>query len=210
MFDDRQRYDEKNLFAAISQGDEAAFTELFRRYDKRFYFFALKMLHDPVLAEEMAQEIFVKIWENREMLPGVNHPEAYLLTTAANHTINHIKKRLSEQKMLKSVAYDLRENFVSDTDEMVLLHDREALLQQALERLPKQQKRVYQLSRSGGLNYKEIAGILRISPHTVRNHLVQALHSIRCYLGEERMLSLLLACSLMLIENESRNFFPVN
>ncbi|MDP4251189.1 MAG: RNA polymerase sigma-70 factor [Bacteroidota bacterium] len=198
---DSPRYPEKELFAAISKGDEAAFTELFRRYDKRFYFFALKMIHDPVIAEDLTQEIFIKIWENRRILDTVNNPEAYLLTTAANHALNQIKKNLSEQKMLKRLAAYSRENFISNTDERLLLHDQEALLQQALERLPKQQKRVYHLSRLSGLNYEEIAGILKISPHTVRNHLVEALRSIRCYLEEEKLLSAFIACTVLLLEN---------
>jgi RNA polymerase sigma-70 factor (ECF subfamily) len=177
--------DEKSLFAAIAKGEEAAFTELFKRYDKRIYYFTLKMIKTEDLAEEITQDVFIKLWEKRETLVSVLNPEAYILTIAANHTMNQIQKHLSEKKMRQRLARLMREKFENNADELLLLHDSQTMVRQAVDKLPPQQKRVYQLSRDEGLNYDEIAGTMDISRHTVRNHLVEALRSIRQYVDDQ-------------------------
>jgi RNA polymerase sigma-19 factor, ECF subfamily len=195
-------YEEKILFAAIARGDQGAFAQLFKRYDKRIHFFALRMIKDDTLAEEITQEIFIKLWEKRSTLPEIDNPEAYILTIAANHTLNYIKKYLSAQKTLDRLAEMMREKFEADADELLLLHDSEAAVNQAIQKLPERQKQVYLLSREEGLDYEEIAKILHISRHTVRNHLVEALRSIRLYLEDQGHTSTpIIAFAILLLKN---------
>ena len=194
------QHTDHDLFRLIAGDDEAAFSELFRRYDKRIYPFVLKMIRTPVLAEEITHEIFIKIWRHREKLPAIDHPEAYILTIAARHTLDQIKKRLNENKMLRGLSASKAQSH-NDTEEKMLLRDRAALVQQAVDQLPPQQKSVYELSRLEGMNYEQIAEQLQISPNTVRNHLVKALRSIRDYMKEQDELpAVLLACAIMLMK----------
>jgi RNA polymerase sigma-70 factor (family 1) len=196
----QEQYTDHDLFHRISTGDEDAFAELFRRYDKRIYPFVLKMIRTEAHAEEITQEIFIKIWQHREKLRLIDQPEAYILTISARHTLDHIKKRLNENKMLQrfSAAQDKTHN---DTEENLLLRDKEALIWQAVDLLPPQQKAVYLLSRQQGLSYDQIAKELALSPNTVRNHLVKALQSIRHWLQQQdRLPAILLACAHLIIK----------
>lgn len=183
-------YTDQDLFQLIAQADEAAFSELFRRYDKRIYPFVLKMIKDSVLAEEITQEIFIKLWSHREKLPYIDQPESYILTIAARYTLDQIRKRINEGRMLQRLRIVLKNNTHNDTEEALLLRDSAALIQKAVNQLPPQQKAVYKLSRQEGLKYDEIASELNISQNTVRNHLVKALQYIREFLQDRNALPL--------------------
>lgn len=194
------QHTDHDLFRLIAQDDQAAFSEIFRRYDKRIYPFVLKMIRTPAQAEEITHEIFIKVWKHRDKLPAIDQPEAYLLTIAARHTLDQIKKRLNENKMLQGLSAS-KENSHNDTEEKLLLRDRAALVQQAIRQLPPQQRSVYELSRQEGMNYEQIAAQLQISPNTVRNHLVKALRFIRDYMREQDELpAALLAAALLLLK----------
>ncbi|MES1160314.1 MAG: RNA polymerase sigma-70 factor [Bacteroidota bacterium] len=194
------QHTDHELFRLIASDEEAAFAELFRRYDRRIYPFVLKMIRTEALAEDITHEIFIKIWQHREKLPGIDRPEAYILTIAARHTLDYIKKRLNENKMLQGLAAS-KEGSHNDTEDKLLGRDRAALVQQGVTMLPPQQRSVYELSRLEGMNYDQIARQLNISPHTVRNHLVKALQFLRDYLKEQDELPVtLLACALLFIK----------
>jgi RNA polymerase sigma-70 factor (ECF subfamily) len=177
-----------------------AFGELFRRYDKRIYPFVLKMIRTTALAEEITHEIFIKIWQHRANLDQVDNPEAYIFTIAARHTLDQIRRQLNESRMLQRL-FIVRQEAHNDTDETLLLRDRAALIQQAVDQLSPQQKAVYMLSRQEGMNYEQIGRQLNISPNTVRNHLVKALRTIRSYMDEKDLLpALLLAYTWIMIK----------
>ena len=183
------------LFHLIAGDNEAAFAELFRRYDRRIYPFVLKMIKSEAQAEEITQEIFIKIWRYRDKLIPIDQPEASIFTIAARHTLDQIRKRLNENKMLQRLSATMAPAH-NDTEEALLLRDKEALVQQAIELLPPQQKTVYLLSRQQGLSYEEISQEMGISVNTVRNHLVKALQSLRTWLDQQDQLPLLLvACA---------------
>ena len=188
-----EKYTDRDLFRLIALGDEPAFAELFRRYDRRIYPFVLKMIKSPILAEEITQEIFIKIWRHRESLSVIEQPESYILTIAARHTLDQIKKRLNEHKMLQRFSAGLSPTH-NEPEELLLLKDTEELIQRAVDQLPPQQKSVYLLSRQQGLSYEEIGQELKISPNTVRNHLVKALATIRIWLEQQDQLPLFLVC----------------
>lgn len=188
-----EKYTDRDLFRLIALGDEPAFAELFRRYDRRIYPFVLKMIKSPILAEEITQEIFIKIWRHRESLSVIEQPESYILTIAARHTLDQIKKRLNEHKMLQRFSAGLSPTH-NEPEELLLLKDTEELIQRAVDQLPPQQKSVYLLSRQQGLSYEEIGQELNISPNTVRNHLVKALAAIRIWLEQQDQLPLFLVC----------------
>lgn len=151
------------------------------------------MIKNPLLAEEIAQEIFIKIWRHREALHTIDQPESYILTIAARHTLDQIKKRLNENRMLQRFSAGLSSAH-NDPEELLLLKDTEELIQRAVDQLPPQQKSVYLLSRRQGMSYEEIGRELNISPNTVRNHLVKALAAIRVWLEQQDQLPLFLLC----------------
>lgn len=194
-------YTDEQLLELLKAGNEAAFTELFHRYDNRIYFFTLKMIKDEETAREITQEIFIKIWERRDRLNNIENPQAYILTIAANHTLSRIRKQLSEKKMLERLATLMKEKIENSTDDQILFRESETLVTQAVKRLPAQQQKVYHLSREQGYNYAEIAEIMDISPNTVRNHLVEARRSIRLYLEKNGDISIpLIAMAIFIMQ----------
>lgn len=191
---------DSELFRRIAGGDTIAFEELFRRYDRRIFPFVLKIIRIEAQAQELTQEIFIKLWQHREKLSAVENPEAYIFTIAVNRTLDQIKRRLNESRMLQRLAA-VRPLIHNDTEEELLLRDRAAIVQQAVDQLPPQQKAVYILSRQEGLDYDQIGQQLNISPNTVRNHLVKALQFIRTYIKDQDLLpTFLVSCILLLVK----------
>jgi len=160
-----------------------AFKCVFDTYKQRLYGYVLAVSHSPYTAEEITQEIFIKLWMCRDMLGQVENIEAYLFTIARHKTLNHLRKAAYDTRLLKELQGMMQpEN--NNVEEYSLFSEYDRIIQEALARLSPQRRLVYQLSRRQGLNYEEIAGHLKLSRNTVKNHLVEALRFIRTYLGQ--------------------------
>jgi RNA polymerase sigma-70 factor (family 1) len=191
-------HSDRDLFALIATGNEPAFAELFRRYDKRIYPFVLNMIRSESQAEDITHEIFIKLWLHRSKLPHIERPDAYILTIASRHTLDHIKSNLNQAKMAQQLSYTMANASSNVTEETLLYRQSLELVEQAVERLPEQQRKVYSLSRKEGYTNDEIAHQLNISRHTVRNHLAEALRSIRRYLNDNGQVSVTAAILVIL------------
>lgn len=163
---------------------EHSFKCLFDNYKNRVYGYVLSISHSPYVAEEITQEIFLKLWLCRDMLDQVENIEGYIFSIARNKTLNHLRKAAHNIKLLREL-----QGFMTaandNADEKALSAQYNKLVQEALVSLSPQRRLVYQLSRQQGLDHEEIALHLRISRNTVKNHLVEALRSIRNYLRHE-------------------------
>jgi len=170
-------YNQKELLLQIAGGDEQAFRVFFDLYRKRFYAVAFKMTRSDSLAQEIVQEIFMKIWQNRSMLPELINPESYFFTCLYRRIFRHYKKLALERKLLQVIAES--PGFQNITDETVIANESEKLIRMALAKLPPQQQLVFKMSKQDGLSRKQIAEKLQISPNTVRNHLAHAIQFIK-------------------------------
>lgn len=172
---------EKELFALIAQGDQAAFTKIFDHYEPRIFPFVLKITRSEMFAEEIVQELFIKLWTNRASVAEVENPRSYIFRMATNRTYNYLKmqarRTLVEEK--GSAFAILDEN---STEDFIDFKQTEETINKAVEALPDQQKKVYILSRRIGMSAEEIAVQMNISPKTVKNHLTEALRSLRMQL----------------------------
>ena len=177
---DCSRYDEKALLAKIAIGDESAFRELFDLYKEHFYAVALKMTRSDELAEDIVQEVFMHIWTKRESIMDVENPSSYFFTCVYRRVYQHYRKIALEKKLLQGVSS--RKESVNTTEEMILAHESENLLSQAIAKLPPQQQMVFKLSKQEGLSREDIACQLHISPNTVKNHLSNATKFIQVFL----------------------------
>src|SRR5688572_25550844 len=93
-------YDEKQLFIKIAEGDETAFRQIFDAYKKRLFVFVHRMVKSHVTAEELVQEIFLKLWSHRHALDKVENPNTYIFVIARNKTIDHLRKAANDKKMI--------------------------------------------------------------------------------------------------------------
>jgi RNA polymerase sigma-70 factor (ECF subfamily) len=148
------------------------------------------------MAEDIAQEVFIKIWEHRHQLEQVQSFRAYLFTTARNHTINVLKRIAWEEAAQAEVTRHFRilRAATADAEEAVLSKEYNQLLTTMLSSLPDQSQKVFHLCREEDKSYGEVASLLGISRNAVKKHMVRSMKLFRDSLGAEfiLLLSLLL------------------
>ena len=174
-------YDESALLSNVAKGDECAFRTLFEHYWDNIYGVAFAFTKSPVIAEEMVQDVFVKIWLHRDRLPQIKKFNDYLFIIARNHILTLLRKKVNEQPFSEHLLEYFQERGNNPEDQF-MCRETERLVQKAIELLPAQQHTIYCLSREQGLNQEEIAARLNISIHTVKSHMNKALQFIRNYL----------------------------
>lgn len=169
---------EKEVLVKIAGGDRHAFNLLFKHYHKYVHAFSRKITHSDSLAIEVVQDIFLKIWLNREKLVNVDSFGAYLNRLVRNHCFN-VLRQLAQEK--KSGAIHLKD--VTDVDrstiEQLDYRETESILNEAIEMLSPQQRMVYMLCHQQGHKYEEAAEKMNISHQTVHAYMKDALRKIR-------------------------------
>jgi RNA polymerase sigma-70 factor (family 1) len=179
-------YEEKALVVLVAGGDETAFHTLYSHHRDRVYTIALRLLQSASLAEDVLQEVFLKIWLGRENLPKINNFSAYLNTITRNHIYNTLRKQAYEELLLERL-FSLQMASLKGTalDDISYRELREAL-QKVVATLTPQQKRVFELSRMEGLKHEDIARQLNVSRETVKKHVSDALRMVRLQLRRFR------------------------
>ena len=184
---------ERRLVADLLEGDESAFCELYALYKDRLMWFSLKFLKSRDMAEDVFQDAFASIWQNRRFLnPNVPFGP-YVYTIVKNRILNllaGLDRELELRDKIRSASLDS----TNETEDSVLDTDLNALLDKALETLTPQQKRVFDMSRKDMKSHTEIADSLGISVYTVQQHISTALKVIRAFLAKyaETYMTLLL------------------
>ncbi|MBV7533024.1 RNA polymerase sigma factor [Chitinophaga sp. sic0106] len=175
----------------VAQGNQAAFKQLFLRYRDFVYTTALRITQSEIEAEEIVQDVFVKIWSIREELADINNLEAFIFTIARNYTFNALKRILRERE--RTGEWPVKESLSAvEPDELAGAREFLHLYQQAIEKLPPQQKQVYLLIKEEELTKVEVARIMRISPNTVKSHYDAAVRAVRAFCTPYRKISCLL------------------
>lgn len=183
---------EKELFAALADGDEAAFRQIYHHYKKRLFPFVFKMTRSEDTTEELVQEIFIQLWLSRASFKTVQYPTSYIFNLAANKTLNHLKKIANNATLIKKAAY-YQPEWSTNTEDTIAFNESQAMINSAVSELPSQRQLIYRLSREEGLSLEEIAERLDISRNTVKNQLGHALRSVREFLeSRASMFTLLL------------------
>jgi RNA polymerase sigma-70 factor (family 1) len=179
--------DEKDLFFQIAKGDQGAFRELFDLYKERFFTFAYGLTHSKVDAEEIVQDIFLKLWEARASLTSIEYPQSYMFTMVRNRTLDLLAKIGRDQTLIKQVWSNIRQS-EELTEQILQAKESQKLIQDAVAGLPERKQRIFELSRQQGLNHDEIADLLGLSKQTVKNNLSEALKQIKTYLEQHSRL----------------------
>lgn len=168
---------EKELLEALAEGDRSAYKALFLDYYPKVKGFAYVLLKNSGDAEDMVQEIFLRIWTDRERLADVRNFGAYVHVLTRNAIYNLIESRQIKQNHLQNYEAIEVEN-VSAHDQLVA-QDLSLLIEIVVSRMPVQRQTVYRMSRDEGKSNQEIAEQLGLSKKTVENHLNLALKTIR-------------------------------
>ncbi|WAC13528.1 RNA polymerase sigma factor [Dyadobacter pollutisoli] len=172
---------ERSLLLLASEADEDAFAQLFHLYKHKLYAYVLRLTESEMLAEDIVQDIFMKLWNEHRTLAGIDKFGSYLFRMSKNHAINHFR-RMSHETQIISEMFLVNPSAHNETHDLIALKETEKLLGDIIDKLPAQQKLVYHLSREEGRSHDDIANLLKISPNTVKNHIVQAMSTIRTQL----------------------------
>jgi len=187
---EEQTIDQK-LAYQIKNGDMKAFDIIYKKYSARIYSFVLGIIKSKDDAEDIVQEVFIKLWDKRKTINEHLSFKSFLFTIAYNTTISLIRKKVKEKDfviMVKSRQIPLNSN----SDNLQLeFEELQEKLNKTIEKLPERQKQVYVLSRREELSYKEIAKKMGISVNTVENHMSKALKFIRKSINQSSYISAL-------------------
>jgi len=183
-------YKEQIVLELVARGIEAAFHRLYEAHHQRIYSFAFFLTRSELLAEEVTQEIFIKIWTHRSELLEIRQFDAWLKTLVRNQCYTFLNRLAKERLILQEINRQESEGS-NYTEEEVMYSEYNRLLQQVICQLPEQQKKVFILSRQEGMKQEEIARQMGLSINTIKSHMKAALRSIRLFL-DSRAISLII------------------
>lgn len=178
MSTNRKDLGDPQLVRNIKGGDMRSFDVLFERYYPLICTFAFKMLRDREMADDITQDIFMKLWLYRSNLDPNQSVKSMLFTMTRNKCLDYFRsKREALKNLVPLVGEDLQDSTAAD--DSVDLHETGALLATSISRLPEQRKMIFEMSRYMHLSNKDIAKRLNISVRTVEKHIELALKDLR-------------------------------
>jgi RNA polymerase sigma-70 factor, ECF subfamily len=163
--------------------DDLAFEQLFKAHFKALHAYANVLLRDDEQAEEIVQNLFMRLWEKRELLSANTSVKAYLYRSVHNDCLNYIKHNKVKAKYQEYASYSMNQHSESAARK-VELKEFEWRIHEALNELPQQCRLIFQMSRFEDLKYKEIAEQLNLSVKTVENQMGKALKLMRLKLKD--------------------------
>ena len=174
------------LHSSNRDGDELAletlFAEVFQQHERRLYTLAQRLVKSEQHVKDIIQEVFLKLWEHRHQLQEIQNMEAWLYRVMENKIIDFLRKTAADSR-LKDAIWNTISRARNDTDEWLEAKEYNRIIQQAIDRLPPQRRRIYCLHKKEGLDHAQIAEELSISRHTVKNQLSAAIRSIRSFVA---------------------------
>lgn len=165
----------KDLLLLIQKDDKIAFYNLYERYCKRLFGFVFRYIKQKEDAEEIVQEVFVKIWESRYKIDAYTSFESFLFTVAYNVTISLLRKRTTEKKYLDHINTLQRPITTPDLIDDIHFNELNDSVHALLNEITARQKEIFIMSREDGLTHDEIAKKLNISVNTVKKHMANTL-----------------------------------
>ena len=158
----------KVLQQRIAISDETAFTELYLHFGKKLHQFASSLIRSKEIAEELVEDVFVKIWANRKTITEVDNLTVYLYVAVKNKALNTLSQKAKELIAAPFDYLDLPiDEFAADPYDLMITAEMMTRMHRMIENLPPRCKMIFKLIREDGLKYKEVAEILNISVNTI-------------------------------------------
>ncbi len=170
--------DEGEIVRRMCNGDASAFDILYRHYYSGIKAHVVRLLRSPELAEDVTQEVFLKIWEQRKSLPALQSFKSYLFICARNHTLNVLKRAARSQAGMGEIAkhFPGSGHFTADT---VQENEYMQFIKKRLEALPARTKQVFRLCREQSKTYNEVAEELGITRDAVKSRMMHAIRELK-------------------------------
>lgn len=177
---------DEQLFTFLEADSEAAFNVLFERYRNKLYYYILRHVKSPEIAEEIVIDIFTKLWNGRKLASHIHEPAAFFHKVAYYKAMDFLRTTARHARLQQAYIDRMEQVAEKKPDELLIDTEARELLVRAINQLPPQRKLIYQMSREEGLSHEEIAQILNLSRSTVNNAIVAASQSIMRNLNSAR------------------------
>jgi RNA polymerase sigma-70 factor (ECF subfamily) len=162
----------------LSTNNEVVFEQLFKKHFRELHAYAFSLLKDWDVAEEVVQDMFLKLWERNEAIQVRTSIKSYLYKSVYHDSLNYLRGQKVQLKYQTTTAYSMK-NHIDDAAGKLTMGELEQHLQRALSKLPEKCRAIFHLSRFEELKYQEIASQLEISIKTVETHMGKALRILR-------------------------------
>lgn len=172
------------LVSNLVNGDLNAYKEIYHLYVSKVFNFIRRFLLSKEDAEEITQDVFLKLWEKHSSLDVDKSISSYLFTIAQHKIIDKYRQySVAESRIKKIIGVRRQQLDIHATEHLMDFNELNEIIHQLVEELPQGRKAVFKLSRENGLSYREIAGILKISEGTVEKQMSHALQTLRAKLN---------------------------
>lgn len=182
---------DRELISLLQQDDEGALRPIYDNYIRQLHYFILRTAKSRQLAEDVVQDVFIKVWDNRMQIDSEQPFKPYLYTIAKRHLLNLLKRVQHEAYIVE----EMRKNTspVENTTDMTIdFQESNVAITEAIDKLPSQCREVFLRCKIKGQSYRQAAEELGITEGTVNSQMVKALRSIRMHMQLKNTLGAIL------------------
>jgi RNA polymerase sigma-70 factor (ECF subfamily) len=174
---------QENSILNTSAQPDRYFVEIYNQYSRQIREYIHQLSDSSIIADDICQEVFMKLWVKRNCFYQIKDFGSYLFRSAKNELIDHIRKENSKQSAI--VCLKIQSDVSNITEELISHREMEVVLQQAIQKLTPQCKKVYLLGKIEGLPLDTLSRLLGVSPQTVKNQIRTANLQVRKYVNEK-------------------------
>jgi RNA polymerase sigma factor (sigma-70 family) len=189
------------LITQLRQGNEQAFTSLYDMFASHIYRNILRLVKDEEIAQEILQDLFLKVWEIREKIKVEGSFKSFLHKVAANMVYMHFRQVSKNERLIEKLIASSVEYVTNDEDNAIPEASYD-LLQKAIESLPAKRKQIYILCKLEGKSYEEVSKELGISTSTISDSIVKANKAVKQYFLSNPNMGMLLAVTCIFMSKK--------
>jgi len=190
--------DERELLLLLKQGNEQVFEKIYNLYSPRIFGNIYKMVKSKPAAEEILQDVFIKIWSNRASIDLDKSFRSYLFRIAENKVYDFFRKAVRDKKIQVELFATATEEY-EHIEEMIYTKENALLLQKAIDSLSPQRQQIFRLIKLDNKSYNEVSSQLGISVSTISDHIVKANKAIREFIFTHNGMTIIIFCLLLSI-----------
>lgn len=199
---------DNDIIVSLRKGDPDALQTLLKHYYSALCLFAERLLGDSAAAEDIVGESFVKLWNKRTNFENHQNLKAFMYITVRNACLNYLKQAKRDSLSKKQLAYLTGEKEEFVLNEMIRAEVLKEIMDE-ISNLPEQCRKVLKLGYLEGMKNQEIADLLNISIHTVKNQKARAIQLLKIRLRDRDLMAFLILCSFLRVTTNSCTSLPM-
>jgi RNA polymerase sigma-70 factor (ECF subfamily) len=190
-------HNEPALLQRLAEDDAKAYTEIYGAYFPLLFHTAIRFLKTKPAAEDVCNEVFLKLWQNRHTLPSIQSLGAYLSASVRNRSINALKQLARSHAAVQEVKSVFPAHTI-DAEAQYLSKEYIHFIKKEIEQLPARAKQVFTLCRNEGYSYDEVSAQLGISRNAVKGHMVASMKKLKSYAEKDLGISFTILLILLI------------